>query len=350
MSRKRSVVPPPAIASPRAVAIALLAVVFAGAAASCAPTPSTVAPPSADAAPTPSTEAGPFAVHHRTLADDHELYVPSTTTTAPDRALFPLPLLVFTPGFSASPTDYEDTLRHLASHGFVVVGARHGFDFVSATFCATQRDGYARARAALHEVRRLSRLPAGRGDLHGLVDERAPAGAVGHSYGGKLALWLATEENGVGAVVALDPVDGGDDRRPGWCPPAPDGFPQVTARLNDDDLPPALVLMAGRAGECAPASGNGDVLYAALASDAVLLRLPQAAHTDFVDAAGSDDCGACGLCPASGEDGAQVLRLVRGATTSFLRARLLGDDREALWVGAGDVLDGSVDVEVREKP
>jgi hypothetical protein len=82
----------------------------------------------------------------------------------------------------------------------------------------------------------------------------------------------------------------------------------------------------------------------------VLLRLPAATHTDFVDAAGRDDCTACGLCPASGEDGASVLRLVRGATVSFLRHRLLRDERAADWRVHGGVLDGSVGVEVLRKP
>jgi predicted dienelactone hydrolase len=309
-----------------------------------------VTPPADPSVLVPSTEAGPWVVHRRALDGGHELYLPSTTTAGPDRSLFPLPLVVFIPGFSAGPGDYDETLQRLASHGFLVVGARHGFDFVSATFCATQRSGFLRARAALDEVRRLARLPRARSDLHGVVDERAPVGAVGHSFGGKVALWLASEGNGVGAVVALDPVDGGDDRRPAWCGAADDDFPRIAARLDDDDLPPALLVVAGLSGACAPADGNGDVLFAALRSDAVLLRLPRATHTDFVDAADDENCGVCGLCPRGDEDGGDVLRLTRSAAVSFLRHRLLGDEREADWNTRGDVVDGSVDVETLRKP
>ena len=329
-------------------ALPVLAVVAACAASTaCGPPAATATLP---VTPMPSTEKGPFAVHRRAVGDGHTLYVPSTTAAAPDPSLFPLPLVLFTPGFSATPDDYDDTLRHLASHGFAVVAARHGFDFVSATLCTTQRDGYERARAALNEVRLASRRPAERSDLLGLVDERAPVGTVGHSYGGKLALWLAADGNGVGAVVALDPVDGGDDRRPGWCAPAPDGFPRLAARLPHATVPPTLIVTAGRSGDCAPADGNGDVLFAAIADDAIELRLPDATHTDFVDAAADDDCSVCGLCPASGENGALVLRLVRGATVSFLRHRLLGDPDQARWLSAGDVVDGNVGVTVLRRP
>jgi pimeloyl-ACP methyl ester carboxylesterase len=338
------------VVAARVVLVALAVIAVAGAPAAttaCAPPPATAVAPDA---PVGSTSPGPWVVHRRAIGDGHELYVPSTTTAAPDRALFPLPLVVFTPGFSAVPNDYEATLLHLASHGFVVVGARHGFDFLSASACTTQRDGFERARAALNEVRLASRRPVERSDLHGLLDERAPVGAVGHSYGGKLALWLAVDDNGVGAVVALDPVDGGDERRPGWCADDPAGFPRIVPQLGDEDLPPTLVFTAGLAGECAPADGNGDVVFASLANDAVHLRLPRAAHTDFVDAAADEDCSVCGLCPDSEEDGAAVLRLVRGATVSFLRHRLLGDASEARWRTAGDIIDGSVDVDVQLLP
>jgi predicted dienelactone hydrolase len=317
----------------------------------CVPAPpAVVSAAEADETFAASTKTGPWAVHQKTLRDGHELYLPSTTTQTTDRTLYPLPLVVFTPGFSASPTDYEESLLHLASHGFAVLGVRHGFDFVSATFCTTQADGYEKARDALNEVRRLSRTPRAENDLYGLVDERAAVGAVGHSYGGKLALWLASDGNGVGAVIALDPVDGGDDRRPGYCAAASEEFARIAPQLDDPDLPPTLMIVAGLSGDCAPQDGNGEVLFAALANDGLLLRLPAASHTDFVDAAGGEDCALCGLCPPSEEDGAAVLRLVRGATVSFLRHRLQNDSRERRWLVAGDVVDGSVDVTVVRKP
>jgi pimeloyl-ACP methyl ester carboxylesterase len=291
----------------------------------------------------PAAGPGPWLVHRVELGDGHTIAVPSTSTFAPESALAPLPLVVFSPGFSASPADYRETVDHLASHGFAVVAADHGFSIPTSILCATQRDGLERVSAAVKEARRRARVP---GDgLFALLDDSGPLATVGHSYGGKLSLWLAADGDvRVDAVVALDPVDGGDERRPGWCGDDDDGFPAVAGLLPAASMPPTLILVAGLSGDCAPAAGNGEVLFAALRSDtdAKLLRLPRASHTDFVDDVFDGECAACGLCPPSEESGAAVLTLVRGATVSFLRHRLLGDGRDARWPFDVDVVGDEV--------
>jgi pimeloyl-ACP methyl ester carboxylesterase len=302
---------------------------------------------------TPAAEPGPWLVHRVDLGDGHTLALPSTSTTAPEPSLSPLPLVLFSPGFSASPGDYAATVDHLASHGFAVVAADHGFSIGSSLFCGTQRDGFERVQQALQQARRRARTP---GDvLEGLIGE-GPLATVGHSYGGKLALWLAAEHGlAVDAVVALDPVDGGDERRPGWCGDDDDGFPALAPALSAGTLtttmPPTVILLAGLSGDCAPAEGNGQVLFDALPSGApaTLLRLPRATHTDFIDDVEDGDCGACGLCPASQESGAEVLRLVRAVTVSFLRHRLLRDGRDAGWRFDAAVIGDDVTVEVVER-
>lgn len=297
----------------------------------------------------PAADLGPWLVHRVDLGDGHTLALPSTSTTAPEPSLSPLPLVLFSPGFSASPGDYAATVDHLASHGFAVVAADHGFSIGSSLFCGTQRDGFERVQQAVQLARRRARTP---GDpLEGLVGE-GPLATVGHSYGGKLALWLAAERDlAVDAVVALDPVDGGDDRRPGWCGDDEDGFPALAPALPSSTMPPTLILLAGLSGDCAPAAGNGEVLFDALPPEtrATLLRLPRATHTDFIDDVEDGDCAACGLCPPSQESGAAVLRLVRGATVSFLRHRLLRDGRDAAWRFDPAVVADDVDVEVVER-
>jgi predicted dienelactone hydrolase len=298
---------------------------------------------------TPAAERGPWLVHHVDLGDGHTLAVPSTSTTAPEPSLSPLPLVVFSPGFSAAPDDYANTVDHLASHGFAVVAADHGFSIGSSLFCGTQRDGFERVQRAVQQARRRARTP---GDpVHGLLTDGGPLATVGHSYGGKLALWLAAERDlAVDAVVALDPVDGGGERRPGWCGDAAEGFPALAPALSKAPMPPTLILLAGLSGDCAPAEGNGQVLFDALPAGtrATLLRLPRAAHTDFIDDVEDGDCGACGLCPPSQEEGAEVLRLMRGATVSFLRHRLLRDEGAARWPFDSDVVGDAVEREFFE--
>jgi len=303
---------------------------------------------------TPAAEPGPWLVHRVDLGDGHTLALPSTSVSAPEPSLAPLPLVLFSPGFSASPGDYAVTVDHLASHGFAVVAADHGFSIGSSLFCGTQRDGFERVQQAVQLARRRGRTP---GDpLFGVVDD-GPLATVGHSYGGKLALWLAAERDlAVDAVVALDPVDGGDERRPGWCGDDDDGFPALApalaaSTLTTTPLPETLILLAGLSGDCAPADGNGQVLFDALPAGtrATLLRLPRATHTDFIDDVEDGDCAACGLCPPSQETGAEVLRLVRGATVSFLRHRLLRDDGAARWPFDVEVVGDDVAVERVER-
>lgn len=277
---------------------------------------------------------GPYlVVEHELPESNGRVYLPSSSSRELDPALFPLPLVVFVPGFSAQEADTRVTLRHLASHGFAVLGARHGFDFLSASLCTTQREGFEAVRRGIDTLELLARRPGH--VLEGVVDPLRPFATMGHSYGGKVALWLAAEGEHVGAVVALDPVDGGDDRRPGYCSDDPNGFTKVASLLPQVSMPPVLIIDAGRSGSCAPADGNGAVLFNVLQRDVVRLHVPEADHTDFVDDAEDGDCSVCGLCPQGDEDATKVLRLVRAGSVAFLRHRLLGDASLGSWALPG---------------
>jgi predicted dienelactone hydrolase len=293
---------------------------------------------------------GPYRVHRRSLDDGRgTLYVPSSNEATADRSLFPRPLVVFVPGFSASEEAYRKTLEHLASHGYAMLGAQHDFNFLTATLCRTQRDGRQRVGETIALVRQLARDDP---ELRGLLDDDRFA-MIGHSYGGKVALWIAADNGDVAIVFALDPVDGGDDRRPGWCGEMTDAaFPRLVEQLQWHAMPPIAMVGAGKAGECAPAAGNSVALYGALRSDVLHLRLPGAGHQDFVDAAADDNCLGCDLCPAGDEAAADVQRFARGSLVAFLKARWQGDMRFASWLSAsGDptLLRAPPQVEVERK-
>jgi pimeloyl-ACP methyl ester carboxylesterase len=291
--------------------------------AACAPEPVERVPIPDDDIVSPFAR-GPWLVHERALAGGAgTLYVPSVTT----EDVFPLrgrPLVVFTAGFSASEDQYASTLRWMAAHGLLVLGANHGFSIPSALTCLTQQSGFDAVTEVLADVRALSHVG---GELPGLIDLDAGIATMGHSYGGKLALWRAALDDEVRAVVALDPVDGGDERRAGWCDSSDEGYPPLASLYDGRPLSPTLMLSAGQAGECAPEEGNAFAISAQLGSPALHLALPRAGHQDFLDAAADDGCVACWLCPASGEDAADVQRLTQAWSVAFVKTVLLGDER-----------------------
>jgi predicted dienelactone hydrolase len=270
-------------------------------------------------------QSGPFLVHKRELGEGRGfLYLASTDTTRPDPRLFPRPLVVFTPGFSAEESGYERSARYLASHGFFVLGANHDFNFVSAALCATQKDGFDRVSESLSMVKDLSTTD---NELKGFWNEKL--GTLGHSYGGKLALWRALDDERVVAAAAWDPVAGDDGRRPGWCPAAPDGFPRLKDLAPEASLVPTVVFSAGMAGDCAPESDNAFSILRDLNGEIWHAALPGAAHQHFVDAAVDEDCYGCGLCPAGDEDPSDVLRLSRSVAVAHFKIHLDGDERYA---------------------
>jgi len=128
---------------------------------------------------------------------------PGLNATAPDTAHGPYPLVVFSPGLSADPLFFylKDTLRPIASHGFVILtAAARGEPY--------RGDFWAGAATRPLDIRRLidyaGKLTAPGGPLDGLIDTER-IGVVGHSSGG----WTALME--AGAQMDL-----------GWCAAHPD--------------------------------------------------------------------------------------------------------------------------------
>lgn len=312
---------------------ATLALVRALPLVACAPAPSERVPLPDDDVVSPF-EAGPWQVHERPLAGGAgTLYIPSVIADE----VFPVrarPLVVFTAGFSASEDQYAGTSRRLAEHGLLVLGANHGFSIPSALTCLTQQSGYDAVTGAIDQVRERSAFG---GELAGIVDEEAGIATIGHSYGAKLALWRAALDDEVQAVVALDPVDGGDERRAAWCDSGDDGYPTLASIYDGAELAPTVMVSAGQAGECAPEEANAFAISSQLGEPALHFALPRAGHQDFLDAAATDSCVGCGPCPESGEDAADVQRLSQAWSVAFLKTRLLGDERYRGY------LDGSSD-------
>ena len=115
-------------------------------------------------------------------------------------ALPPRPLVLMLPGFSVSFEDYAYYSRHLASHGYIVLGL--DYEETSSDMTIANHDDKAQQIIdAIDEVLRDENL-AGRIDANKIA-------LMGHSLGGKLAFYSASLDDRIGLVIALDPSNAG---------------------------------------------------------------------------------------------------------------------------------------------
>lgn len=123
------------------------------------------------------------------------LYRPDAPAVTIDKAH----LVLLLPGFGASYQAYSAYAQHLASHGYWVLG----MDFARQTDVYDAEHDY-RARQVSMAIDYLAAQPQFAVEL-----DASKAGILGHSMGGKIAFYTASQDARVTAVVALDPVNGG---------------------------------------------------------------------------------------------------------------------------------------------
>lgn len=107
-------------------------------------------------------------------------------------------LIVLLHGFGAKYTNYERYAKHLASHGFWVLG----FNFLPSRKATDGEHDY-RARQVVMAIDDLFNDA----DYGNLLP--AQVGILGHSMGGKVAFMASTLDSRIAAIVALDPVNSG---------------------------------------------------------------------------------------------------------------------------------------------
>lgn len=273
---------------------------------------------------------GPFAVTTSTATVTRARRMTPVTAYLPTLpAGATAPLVIFLPGFQLTTDNYAGTLEHLASHGFVVVGANPPAGFTSANHIEMAADG----RAVIDWA-------TGSAPFAASVDATR-IGASGHSLGGKLATFITMDDDRVDALFAIDPVDGD---------PNPLGIPSA----DRPDLVPSrgadLTVAVGFLGEttsatggfmpCAPAAQNFTQFYmaATAAPWAAQWDVTGADHMDFLD---DPMCGVtCSLCPDGPADDATVLASTRTVATAFLRRHLLGETAMEAYLTGGSVPAG----------
>jgi predicted dienelactone hydrolase len=307
-----------------------------------APQPGDAAPQPADAAPQPGDAPDPGADGpQRTNRVEVALEAPGGGIVPRQVAVriytpqgdAPAPLVVINHAFQTNGADYDDYGQRLASHGFVVLIPTWDGGFNLRTHVELAQD-----HAWLLDWALAANDEDG-GPLSGRIDA-AHIGSMGHSRGGKQAIFAGILDDRVDAVLGLDPVDS--------APPfggGPDTYPSLTPeRMGELNVPTAFI-GAGRGGEgfmpCAPVADNYAAYYAAAQSPSAQYLLPEAGHLDFMA-----NCGlACFGC-VSGDDREFAHSFGLRTTVAFFARHLRDDARYDAYLSPPGLPEG-IDYEAK---
>ncbi|MDQ3295561.1 MAG: dienelactone hydrolase family protein [Myxococcota bacterium] len=231
------------------------------------------------------------------------------------------PLVVVSPGFQMDRSQYRSYARHLATWGFVVVLTDYA-----------DRGFFANHQLLANDVTAVIDYALAQPTL--AVDGSRIA-AVGHSLGGKISVFAATQEPRIRAVVAWDPVDSQN----------PSVAPELMASVNAAIAVVGETTNASGGGmPCAPAADNFEKFYAAAPSPALAITVAGADHMDWVD---DPSCGFCGFC-AAGTAAPELARTVtRRLDVAWLRLHLLDDAAMEPWLASPPELAAGVVAIVR---
>ena len=245
---------------------------------------------------TTSTAAIPGSAAGRTL--QASVFVPSSSGQHP--------LVVMSPGFQLERTQYTSYAEHLATWGFVVVLT----DYAESGFSMDHQKAADDISSVIDWA--IANQP---------VDATAIA-TTGHSLGGKLSIFAATQDDRIGAVVGWDPVD---SNSPSVAPQKMTSMTAAIAVIGETTN--------GSGGSfgmpCAPTADNFKTFYAAAPSPAISITYAGADHMDWVD---DPSCFFCGFCDAGTATPDGVRKVSRRLDVAWLRRHLQGDTAMDTWL------------------
>ena len=267
------------------------------------------------------TEVGPYSVmrsEDRVRRDRREIPVdvhrPEGLTDAPG--------VIMLSGFLLTSERYRSLAARIAPHGFVVVQAVPPSSLRDANHVAMKEDVIAVLDWAVET---------------GVLASDAAVGVAGHSLGGKVAAMVAEEDSRVRALLAIDPVNGGNPFS-GYSEQLPDIVPELVSRIS---VPSGLMgetvnASGGSFGmACAPRDQNFQTFFEAMAAAPWLVEwdFEGADHMDFLS--DPEGCGfACTQCSAGSADPEQVVAATMTLSVAFFRQHLRGEDLGAFLSGA----------------
>ncbi|KAG6619139.1 chlorophyllase-2-like [Carya illinoinensis] len=242
------------------------------------------------------------------------------------------PLLVLLHGYLLRNSFYSQLIRHIASHGFIVVAPQ--------LYCLTGLDASVDIKSAAETIKWLS----GGGLLDVLPANVQPdlkkIGLAGHSRGGKAAFALAlgkveTSALKLSALIGIDPVDGkkeGMQINP----------PVLTYSPHSFELGHMPVMVIGTGlGEvqsgilcaCAPKGVNHEQFYKECQAPAFHFVAKDYGHLDMLDDETRGLLGTFTYCSCkNGKSREPMRRFVGGIVVAFMKAHLLGDDSDLMAV------------------
>lgn len=242
---------------------------------------------------------------------DFDLYVPQGDG--------PFAVVLFVHGFLVEKSLNRTVLRHLASHGFVVVAPQ---DYLA--------DGLPFDKpTAFEEADSVAQLIVWLGDNWSSVSttevDMDRLGLAGHSRGGKVSWILRRDLPGrFLGFAGIDPVDGaggplgGEDRI--LDSTFSDGLPSLIVGTELGSI--AVDIGFGEPTACAPEGDNHQRFYEVSPVPAWHVLALGLGHNDCLDA--SEDCGlVCALCPA-GENPQDMKTLSGGLLAAFFSYALWG--------------------------
>ncbi len=274
-------------------------------------TPTPVAPPTLPG-PYTSTPLTGTAPTTSTNDIDMNCLVPSQ---GPNAGPYPVALVLH--GFRIDAYLYDSYVERLASHGFVACTA----DFA--------------AGIVANHVESAQDILEGLDWLLAQTTDADPnrVALVGHSLGGKLAVYGASMDPTIDAIVGLDPVDGAMFCNATRCPDATDMLPLSipTAFLGQ-----TLDRMPGLGGQaCTPTGDSYTTFYTPSTSPSLEVTMNGASHMSFVD--DLEACGfVCSVCQEATMTQADALTIARAYTTAFLLRHVAGDAGYDSWLTGAD--------------
>jgi dienelactone hydrolase len=234
----------------------------------------------------------------------------------------PHPLVVISPGFQMARTQYASYAQHLATWGFVAVLT----DYADTGFFA---DHQKLADDVTAVIDWALTQPA-------LAIDPANIATAGHSLGGKISIFAATQDARIRAVVGWDPVDANDPSV------TPEKLPGVTAAIA---VVGETTDGAGGGMPCAPTADNFEAFYAASPAPAIAITVAGADHMDWVD---DGSCTFCGFCTAGTAMPDRARTVTRRLDVAWLRRQLLADTMMDSWLAMPpELATGAVSIEQR---
>jgi chlorophyllase len=226
------------------------------------------------------------------------------------------PVVLFQHGFLVDAGSFAGLLRHLASHGFVVVAPQM---YSPRGLPVGKPSSLAEAELAEQII---EWLPAHLGELAGVRARFDRLGLAGHSRGAKVAWWLVRGgHTTIRSVAGVDPVDGakalsGDPRvLTGEC------VISIPALVIGTELGPVIGSLTPA---CAPTGSNHVQFFQSCGAAAWHVLLRGHGHLDMLDEAGESPFVRRRLC-AGGPDRAGARRTTAGLLAAFFRGTLQGE-------------------------